>query len=121
MEAPEDKEPVAAGSGDVYFVLERATLETAKVGKARAFARCRLYEKRLTLPSAARGCSPQEYHILNCDDHSSFLRKHKRDPAEYRPDILHQARGARRGWQPPPLAQLTDGTRADAGTARHPR
>lgn len=35
---------------------------------------------------------PQEYHILNCDDHASFLRKHKRDPADYRPDILHQVR-----------------------------
>ena len=29
--------------------------------------------------------------LLNCDDHGAFLRKHKRDPADYRPDILHQA------------------------------
>ena len=28
--------------------------------------------------------------LLNCDDHAAFLRKHKRDPAELRPDILHQ-------------------------------
>jgi rRNA pseudouridine-1189 N-methylase Emg1 (Nep1/Mra1 family) len=32
----------------------------------------------------------QTYQILNCDDHANFLRKHKRDPALYRPDILHQ-------------------------------
>ena len=30
------------------------------------------------------------YAILNHDDHKNFLRKHKRDPTEYRPDILHQ-------------------------------
>ena len=34
----------------------------------------------------------QDYAILNCDDHAEYLRKHKRDPADYRPDILHQAR-----------------------------
>lgn len=32
----------------------------------------------------------QNYQLLNCDDHANFLRKHKRDPALYRPDILHQ-------------------------------
>jgi rRNA small subunit pseudouridine methyltransferase Nep1 len=51
--------------GGVIFVLEKASLEAAKVGKT--------------------------YQILNCDDHANFLRKHKRDPALYRPDILHQA------------------------------
>jgi rRNA small subunit pseudouridine methyltransferase Nep1 len=29
--------------------------------------------------------------LLNSDDHANFLRKHKKDPALYRPDILHQA------------------------------
>ncbi|CAO2831619.1 unnamed protein product [Amaranthus hypochondriacus] len=47
------------------FVLERASLEVAKVGKT--------------------------YQILNSEDHSNFLRKHNKDPAEYRPDIVHQA------------------------------
>ncbi|CAM6129806.1 unnamed protein product [Calypogeia fissa] len=51
--------------GGIIFVLEKASLEAAKVGKT--------------------------YQILNCDDHANFLRKHKRDPALYRPDILHQA------------------------------
>lgn len=32
----------------------------------------------------------QNYQLLNCDDHANFLRKHKRDPAQYRPDITHQ-------------------------------
>ena len=45
-------------------MLEKACLETGKVGK--------------------------EHVLLNCDDHGGFLRKHKRDPADARPDILHQ-------------------------------
>ncbi|KAK1268045.1 hypothetical protein QJS04_geneDACA004986 [Acorus gramineus] len=49
----------------ITFVLERASLEVAKVGK--------------------------KYQLLNSDDHPNFLRKHGRDPAEYRPDIVHQA------------------------------
>jgi len=53
-----DKEPA------VIVVLERACLETGKVGK--------------------------EHVLLNCDDHANFLRKHKKDPADSRPDILHQ-------------------------------
>ncbi|GBG61519.1 hypothetical protein CBR_g21861, partial [Chara braunii] len=52
------------GQAGVIFVLEKASLEAAKVGK--------------------------NYQLLNCDDHASFLRKHKRDPQLYRPDITHQ-------------------------------
>lgn len=33
----------------------------------------------------------QGYQLLNCDDHATFLRKHNKDPALYRPDIAHQA------------------------------
>lgn len=47
------------------FVLEKASLEVAKVGKT--------------------------YQILNSEDHSNFLRKHNMNPADYRPDIVHQA------------------------------
>lgn len=69
-EAETSTVPVAGPSasvteGAVMFVLEKASLEVAKVGK--------------------------NYQLLNCDDHANFLRKHKRDPAHYRPDILHQA------------------------------
>lgn len=63
---PADEEAlVAAGKQGVIFVLENASLETAKVGKG--------------------------YELLNCDDHAHFLRRHERDPALYRPDICHQA------------------------------
>ncbi|XP_057973815.1 uncharacterized protein LOC131161851 isoform X1 [Malania oleifera] len=47
------------------FVLERASLEVAKVGKS--------------------------YQILNSEDHSNFLRRNNKNPADYRPDIVHQA------------------------------
>lgn len=49
----------------VVFVLERACLEVAKVGKT--------------------------YQILNSEDHANFLRKNNKNPADYRPDICHQA------------------------------
>uniref|UniRef100_A0A2P2M614 Uncharacterized protein MANES_08G059000 n=1 Tax=Rhizophora mucronata TaxID=61149 RepID=A0A2P2M614_RHIMU len=49
----------------VIFVLEKASLEVAKVGKS--------------------------YQILNSDDHANFLRKNNRNPADYRPDIVYQA------------------------------
>ncbi|KAK9067904.1 hypothetical protein SSX86_012015 [Deinandra increscens subsp. villosa] len=52
------------GAG-VIFILEKASLEVAKVGKG--------------------------YQLLNSEDHSNFLKKNKRNPAEYRPDISHQA------------------------------
>ena len=45
-------------------MLERACLETVKAGKS--------------------------YELLNCDDHAHIMKKHKRDPAESRPDISHQ-------------------------------
>eukprot|EP00963_Diacronema_lutheri_P003357 scaffold281_cov318-Pavlova_lutheri.AAC.40 len=48
----------------VIFVLEQASLELGKVGKT--------------------------YQLLNSDEHANFLRRHKKDPADYRPDILHQ-------------------------------
>ncbi|XP_010554773.1 PREDICTED: ribosomal RNA small subunit methyltransferase nep-1 [Tarenaya hassleriana] len=49
----------------IVFVLEKASLEVAKVGKT--------------------------YQLLNSDDHANFLRKNNRNPADYRPDIVHQA------------------------------
>lgn len=49
----------------VIFILEKASLEVAKVGKS--------------------------YQLLNSDDHANFLRKNNRNPADYRPDIVHQA------------------------------
>lgn len=48
----------------VVVVLENATLETVKVGS--------------------------KFQLLNTDDHIHILKKSGRDPAEPRPDILHQ-------------------------------
>ena len=52
-------------SETVGLKLENATLEVGKVGK--------------------------DYALLNCDDHKSFLQRHRRDVSLYRPDICHQA------------------------------
>ncbi|CAN5967210.1 unnamed protein product [Sphagnum jensenii] len=64
---PDAAAPVPAPSaedGGVIFVLEKASLEAAKVGK--------------------------NYQLLNYEDHATFFKKHKRDPTLYCPDILHQ-------------------------------
>lgn len=62
----EDEEAAARAEGQgVIFVLDDAQLEVAQVGKT--------------------------YQLLNSDDHATYLRKHKKDPALYRPDICHQA------------------------------
>lgn len=54
-----------ANKQGVIFILERASLEVAKVGKG--------------------------YQLLNSDKHANFLRKHGRNPGDFRPDIAHQA------------------------------
>lgn len=66
MEPPdEDEEPtVGTSEGKVTFVLEEAPVELGKVGKSMT--------------------------ILNSDEHAEFLKKHGKDPAQYRPDIAHQ-------------------------------
>ena len=58
------------GKAGAIFVLENASLEVGKVGKT--------------------------MQLLNCDDHATFLRKHRKDPADYRPDICHQVSERRR-------------------------
>ncbi|XP_022766590.1 ribosomal RNA small subunit methyltransferase nep-1-like isoform X2 [Durio zibethinus] len=60
--APSDKKTNKTG---VIFVLEKASLEVAKVGKS--------------------------FQLLNSDDHANFLRKNNKNPADFRPDITHQA------------------------------
>uniref|UniRef100_A0A803QPJ3 Uncharacterized protein n=1 Tax=Cannabis sativa TaxID=3483 RepID=A0A803QPJ3_CANSA len=49
----------------LIFILEKASLEVAKVGKT--------------------------YQLLSSDEHSHFLMKNKKNPGDYRPDITHQA------------------------------
>lgn len=52
----------------LIVVLEKACLETYKVGKAK----------------------DAKYALLNCDDHQGILKKMGRDIADARPDIAHQ-------------------------------
>ncbi|KAF5737646.1 putative Nucleolar essential protein [Tripterygium wilfordii] len=59
---PSDQKALKRG---VIFVLERASLEVGKVGKS--------------------------YQLLNSDEHANFLRRNNKNPADYRPDIIHQA------------------------------
>ncbi|RRT58984.1 hypothetical protein B296_00027320 [Ensete ventricosum] len=72
----------------VIFVLEKACLEVGKVGKWAMH----LFS---LLPV---GCGNyklvflciQNFQILNSDDHANYLKKQHRNPADYRPDIIHQ-------------------------------
>lgn len=57
----------------LIVVLSAATLESIKLGKGK----------------------DERYALLNCDDHVGYLKKYNKDPAEYRPDITHQARSSR--------------------------
>eukprot|EP01132_Coremiostelium_polycephalum_P009618 gene9618-11785_t len=58
------KKPTLNNEKKLIIVLEHATLETIKV--------------------------KQSYQLLNSDDHIDFLKKHKREASEARPDITHQ-------------------------------
>jgi len=60
---PQDNEK--KDKSEIIWIMEGAHLEIAKVGKG--------------------------YQLLNSDDHANFIRRHKKDPALYRPDILHQS------------------------------
>ncbi|EFO24821.1 C2f protein [Loa loa] len=48
----------------LIVIIEKCSLESAKIGK--------------------------EYVILSSDRHANFIRNQKKDPADFRPDILHQ-------------------------------
>ncbi|KAJ3040598.1 18S rRNA pseudouridine methyltransferase [Rhizophlyctis rosea] len=52
----------------LIVVLEKASLETVKLGKGKE----------------------GHYALLNCDDHHHLLKKNNRDISESRPDITHQ-------------------------------
>lgn len=47
------------------FILDLANLETVKSKKG-------------------------DYELMNCDDHLHIIKKNNKDPARYRPDIVHQ-------------------------------
>jgi rRNA small subunit pseudouridine methyltransferase Nep1 len=98
-EEQEQEERLASGQG-VIFCLEDAQLEVAQLGKV---GRREEEVESCPQPSPcacsikAAACPTQAYVLLNCDDHTGYLKKHKKDPALYRPDICHQASGRRGG------------------------
>lgn len=49
----------------IIVILDKASLETVKTKKG-------------------------EFQLMNCDDHLSVMRKHSKNPEDYRPDIIHQ-------------------------------
>lgn len=55
----------ASAGRQVIVILDRAALETVKTKKG-------------------------EFQLLNCDDHVNIMKKNNKDPANYRPDIVHQ-------------------------------
>lgn len=54
-----------SGGKEVIILLDLATLEIVKTKKG-------------------------DFQLLNCDDHVSLMRKHNKNPANFRPDIIHQ-------------------------------
>jgi len=94
--APSEKESTKP---NVIFILERASLEVAKVGKVllpTLLFLILLFFFTLNFHSIL--ClffvfmALQTYQLLNSDDHANFLRKNNKNPGDYRPDITHQVK-----------------------------
>ncbi len=54
-----------SGAKEIVVILDIASLETVKTKKG-------------------------DFQLLNCDDHIGLMKKHNKDPQNYRPDIIHQ-------------------------------
>ena len=61
----EDESPPVAEGRQIYIILDGAQLETVKTKKG-------------------------DFQLLNCDDHVNIMKRHGKDPQQYRPDIIHQ-------------------------------
>jgi len=59
------KMPASTKDHEVIVVLDLANLEVVKTKKG-------------------------EFQLLNSDDHVQIMKKNNKDPAKYRPDIIHQ-------------------------------
>ena len=66
-EESDDEQPMSTGAKGkkIIVILDQAKLETVKTRKG-------------------------DFQLLNCDDHRDLMKKNKKDPAMYRPDIAHQ-------------------------------
>lgn len=61
----EEEDVVSPGGKQVIVILDCANLETVKTKKG-------------------------DFALLNCDDHAGLMKKHNKDPQQFRPDIVHQ-------------------------------
>lgn len=64
----------------LIVILENCPLETAQVGNLLLVRFSCFFIFKIG----------KEYDILRSDKHISFIKKHNKDPADFRPDILHQ-------------------------------
>ena len=70
----------------LVIVLEQAAIEVVKTKKVRAGPVRGMAETNFR---TSHFCS-QGFELLNSDDHAGIHRKYKKDPADSRPDVLHQ-------------------------------
>jgi rRNA small subunit pseudouridine methyltransferase Nep1 len=64
-EAEETNDTTTTSDKEITVILDIASLEIVKTKKG-------------------------DFQLLNCDDHIGLMRKHNKDPQDYRPDIIHQ-------------------------------
>jgi hypothetical protein len=65
MDTTEDDAPITLEGQHVIVILDKASLEIVKTKTG-------------------------DFTLLNCDDHISLMKKFNKDPADFRPDIIHQ-------------------------------
>ena len=65
MSSDDETSKMPEGGRQVIILLDLANLETVRTKKG-------------------------DHQLLNCDDHLHIMKKHNKNPADYRPDILHQ-------------------------------
>jgi len=79
---------------DLPDALHGVEVSKVKVNRPRLFKSARNEEKRLIVILEKANLEivkcGNKFELLNCDDHMSLIRKHKKDPAFCRPDITHQ-------------------------------
>lgn len=76
------KKPKGKGERQLYVVLENAQLE---VGKASLWPISPYQFIYFSIFEVG-----QNFELLASDKHAGFLKKNKKDPGDYRPDITHQ-------------------------------
>ena len=86
------------GRGESHFRSRKSVARSRKSWKGMAWlhdqdnVRLMMKEAHDLMSAPHRGLCMglQTYQLLNCDDHVNFLKRNKKDPAAYRPDITHQ-------------------------------